>query len=179
MTLVAFKAQNHPQQLRLRGAHDGVDDRCTPDDLWNGWHEEFAFTLDAASSHTNAKCERHYTLEDDGLAQPWRGERVWCNPPFSACPQWVEKAWYEITDGGCPLVVMLLPGNRTEQGWWQTMIEPFRDQPAALLSTRFIARRINFATPGNPDAKYHSSAPFGCVLLVWRAGNAQEVERAA
>jgi hypothetical protein len=24
---------------------------------------------------------KHYTVEDDGLAQPWTG-RVWCNPPF-------------------------------------------------------------------------------------------------
>lgn len=24
---------------------------------------------------------RHFTVEDDGLAQPWTG-RVWCNPPF-------------------------------------------------------------------------------------------------
>jgi len=24
---------------------------------------------------------RHFTVEDDGLVQPWHG-RVWCNPPF-------------------------------------------------------------------------------------------------
>jgi len=167
VSLVGFKARNHPQQLRIRGAHDGVDDRCTPDILWQAWNEEFGFTLDAASSHTNAKCEAHFTIDDDGLAQSWAGQRVWVNPPFSDCAGWVQKAWYEVTEGGCPLVVMLLPANRTEQGWWQEMVEPFRDRPGSVLSTRFIARRINFATSGNPGAKYASSAPFGCVLLIF------------
>lgn len=163
--LVGFKARNHPQQLALNGAVDKVDDRCTPDDLWAAWDAEFGFTLDAAASDSNAKCGRYFTLENNGLDQSWAGERVWCNPPFSACPAWVEKAWLEISNGA-ELVVMLLPANRTEQGWWQTMVEPFRDRDPAFV-TRFVARRINFATPGNPQARYNSSAPFGCVLLVW------------
>lgn len=52
-------------------------------------------------------------------------------------------------------------------------------RPGSVLSTRFVARRINFATPGNPDAKYHSSAPFGCVLLVWNTADAKEADVAA
>lgn len=33
----------------------------------------------------------HYTIEDDGLSQPWQG-RVWCNPPFGLeAIKWLRK----------------------------------------------------------------------------------------
>ena len=42
---------------------------------------EFHFTIDPCSTHENAKCEKHFTIEDDGLAQNW-GQIVYCNPPY-------------------------------------------------------------------------------------------------
>lgn len=68
---------------------------------------------------------------------------MWCNPPYSNCGEWVEKAWAEQE---AELVVMLLPANRTEQKWWQEMVEPFRDRPDSPLRTEFIAGRIRFIT---------------------------------
>lgn len=63
---------------------------------------------------------------------------------------------------------MLLPANRTEQRWWQREVEPYRDGHAmrdgCALTTRFLASRINFVDAGR---KYTSSAPFGCVFLIW------------
>ena len=43
----------------------------TPNELFLELNKEFSFTLDAASSHENAKCERHYTEKEDGLSQNW------------------------------------------------------------------------------------------------------------
>ena len=62
---------------------------------------------------------------------------------------------------------MLLPANRTEQRWWQDLIEPFRDGRGPL-ETRFYRGRFNFGVPGNEAGKFHSSPPLGCVLVIWR-----------
>ena len=55
----------------------------TPKELFDKLNNEFKFTLDAAASDQNHKCERYFTIEEDGLKQNWAGERVWCNPPCS------------------------------------------------------------------------------------------------
>jgi phage N-6-adenine-methyltransferase len=167
MSLVGFRAQNHQQQVGKVGAKDTVDERITPDWLWKQLHHEFAFTLDAAANERNAKLPRFHSLESDGLAQHWKNDRVWCNPPYSDITGWVRKASIEHRDG-CPLIVMLLPANRTEQAWWQDYIEPHRDGRGPV-ETRFIRRRVDFGTPGNEEGKYRTSVPFGSVLIIWRA----------
>ena len=170
MSLVGFKAQNHPQQPRK----DTVDDRWTPLNLWIPWNDRWHFTLDAAASDDNHLCDRYFTLQTDGLIQSWKGERVWCNPPYSDLASWVRKAWVAMGDG-CELVVMLAPANRTEQRWWQEEVEPWRDgkstnpEPRIFLETEFLPRRINFGSRDNLGAWSASSAPFGCGLLIWWA----------
>ena len=57
------------------------DDWETPQALFDELDREFHFTLDAAASPTNAKCAISYTEENNGLAQNWCGETVFCNPP--------------------------------------------------------------------------------------------------
>ena len=49
------------------------DDWETPQELFDQLDSMFHFTLDAASSDENAKCEKHFTAEDDGLKQNWGG----------------------------------------------------------------------------------------------------------
>ena len=128
--------------------------------------DRFRFTLDAAASDANALCARYFTVETDGLAQSWADERVWCNPPYSACGMWVAKAWAEPA----LLVVMLLPANRTEQRWWQEMVEPHRDRAGSRLRTEFLPGRLRFDTPDRPYTDPRGNRPpFGCVLLVWGA----------
>ena len=46
---------------------------ATPQSFFDALNREFSFTLDPCSTHENAKCEKHYTKEDDGLSQSWGG----------------------------------------------------------------------------------------------------------
>ena len=182
MTLVGRPAENHPQQVGKRGALDKVDDRRTPQYLWDELDAEFGFTLDVAASFENYKTSNYYDLERNGLRQTWSGV-VWCNPPYSDIRPWVEKARYEMDRGCvCPggdscggffcspkAIVMLLPANRTEQGWWQDLVEP--DRRAGRLETRFLRGRLRFDTPShNYDAQPKGNRPpFGVVLVIWRS----------
>lgn len=89
----------------------------TPQDLFEALDRIHHFTLDPASTHQNAKCRKHYTIEDDGLQQDWTGETVFCNPPYGrGINRWVEKAWLDSRWPGTK-VVMLLPA-RTDTAWF-------------------------------------------------------------
>ena len=162
MSLVGFKAQNHRQQVGKRGAKDKVDDRGTTREFFNTLEERFGvFTLDVAASADNAKCAQYYTIDDDGLSQPWTG-RVWCNPPYSDIRPWVQKAW-DSPDAS--LIVMLLPANRTEQGWWQDLIEPQR--LGGRIRVEFLRGRLRFDRPGVEIGSKGDRPPFGCCLVIW------------
>jgi phage N-6-adenine-methyltransferase len=162
VSLVGFRAQNHPQQA----VKDEVDDRAIRDEDFARLNARFRFTVDAAASPTNAKMPRYWTPEDDALAQPWQGERVWCNPPYSDIARWVSKAWHEYV-GGAELIVMLLPANRTEQTWWQDQVENQRDRGAPGLRVEFLRGRMRFDRPGVVVGPKGDRPPFGCCLLIW------------
>lgn len=73
----------------------------TPQEVFDALNEEFHFTLDPASTDTNAKCRKHYTMKEDGLSKDWKGERVFLNPPYGTeIKKWVKKAWDEFSGGG-------------------------------------------------------------------------------
>lgn len=169
--------KNHPQQVKRRGDQttalfettqsttDEVDTRETNDQLWRELDAEFHFTIDVAANSANTKCERFYDREVDGLEQDWDGEVVWCNPPYSAIPNWVRKATKSRA-----ITVMLLPANRTEQGWWQAHIEPDRDK-GRHIETRFLSGRRAFT---HTNGKSAGHVPFGSVLVIFR-GTKNEV----
>lgn len=163
MTLVGFRAQNHRQQVRRRGARPEVDNLATTPEVFGPLHERFAFTIDVAALPHNAKLPRYFTPEQDGLRQSWAHERVWCNPPYSNIEPWVEKAHAESKTAD--LIVMLLPANRTEQGWWQRQVEPARR--ARLLEVEFLPGRLRFIKHGFDRVEPNQRPPFGCCLLIW------------
>lgn len=185
MSLAGFKASNHPQQTGKRGAVDAVDDRGTDQSFFDSLASRFGgFTLDVAAAEHNAKCERFFTREDDGLSQPWglgptmNNERVWCNPPYSNLRAWVGKAWKEWSFfPGKPrriafapeVIVMLLPANRVEQAWWQDLVEPYRDREGSDLRVEFLRGRMRFDRPGWTPGPKGDRPPFGCCLLIWEA----------
>ena len=174
MSVVGYKARNHPQQVGVRGARPDVDDRATPPEVFGPLNERFGFTVDAAASAANAKCPRFWTEADDGLAQSWVGARIWLNPPYSFpnLPAFVAKAWQEWKDGGPGLIVMLVPANRTEQQWWQEYIEPYRDLPGSDLHVEFLPGRMRFLARGQTEVGPDERPPFGCCLLIWEAREA-------
>lgn len=64
----------------------------TPQAFFDWLNSIFRFDLDVCALPENAKCEKYYTPETDGLKQPWIGG-VWCNPPYGReIGKWVEKA---------------------------------------------------------------------------------------
>ncbi len=65
----------------------------TPWKFFRELDREFHFTLDPCATPENAKCERYFTQEQDGLAQSWAGEVVFMNPPYGReIAAWIMKA---------------------------------------------------------------------------------------
>ncbi|MGN1027581.1 MAG: DNA N-6-adenine-methyltransferase [Faecousia sp.] len=124
----------------------------TPIQLFKTLDEEFHFDLDVCATPENAKCQRYYTPEDDGLSQPWIGT-CWCNPPYGRkkTAEWVKKAAESETT-----VVMLLPA-RTDTKW-------FHEYIYGKAEVRFIRGRLKFVGAVN-------SAPFPSMVVIFRRGD--------
>jgi hypothetical protein len=48
---------------------------ATPQDFFDTLDKEFHFNLDPCATAENAKCERYYTCEENGLSKNWGGIR--------------------------------------------------------------------------------------------------------
>ena len=161
MSLINFKARNHRQQK----PSEKVDDRSTTwEDFQEFSHNWGPFDLDAAALPHNAKCGWFYSPKRSGLTNPWSG-RVWCNPPYSDIDRWVARAWDQSDN--CERIVMLLPANRTEQAWWQDMIEPYRGKQ---IKVHFLRGRRRFIAHDDDQIRPNSRPPFGVCLVIWDHG---------
>lgn len=126
---------------------------ATPQDFFDALDEEFHFTLDVCALPENAKCEKYYTPEMDGLSQPWQGV-VWCNPPYGReVGQWVRRAYLSVSTGYADVVVMLLPA-RTDTRW-------FHEYIYHKAEIRFVKGRLKFGDSNN-------SAPFPSMVVIFR-----------
>lgn len=132
-------------------------DWCTPQDFFEKLDEEFHFTLDAAASSENAKCEKFFTVQEDSLQQDWGGQVVFCNPPYGRdIGKFVAKGCHE---GQKPdtTVVMLIPA-RTDTSYWHEYI-------FGKAEVRFIRGRLRFTDESGTAS---SPAPFPSAVVIWR-----------
>lgn len=123
---------------------------ATPQEFFDELDKEFGFELDVCALPENAKCEKYYTPDIDGLKQQWRGT-CWMNPPYGRkIGAWMKKAYESSLDGAT--VVCLVPA-RTDTRWFHDF--------AMRGEIRFIKGRLKFG-----DAK--NSAPFPSAVVVFR-----------
>ena len=126
----------------------------TPEDWFKYLDLEFGFTLDPCSDQGNAKCDKFYTIEDDGLSKSWRDERVFMNPPYGReIGKWMRKAYEEARDNGA-LVVCLVPA-RVDTEWWHSYA-------AKASDIRFPIGRLKFKGAD-------SNAPFPVAIVIFRS----------
>lgn len=145
----------------------------TPRSFFAELDQEFHFTLDAAASHTNHKCSRYYTEEDNGLEKDWRGETVFCNPPYGSKETgiWTKKCYEEAQKPGTT-VVMLIPA-RTDRASFHNYIQ-------GKAEIRFVRGRLKFELDGKPILDKNGrpmGAPFPSMVVVF-IGPRKKDERA-
>lgn len=90
----------------------------TPIEFYRMVNRLFGFTLDACALAATAKCKRFVHPNADGLNVSWNKERVWNNPPYDDCKQWVPKARNESLEGVCLSANLVAVRGDTE--WWST-----------------------------------------------------------
>ncbi len=134
-------------------------DHETQDDFFAKLNQEFKFTIDAAATAENTKCEKFYNLEQDALSFHWGAPNdvVFCNPPYDEVDKWIKQGYESSVANSC-IVVMLLPA-RPDTRW-------FRDFATRGI-VRFIVGRLRFKNT-------ESSAPFPSMLVIFNPA----VERA-
>lgn len=133
-----------------------TDQWATPQAFFDELNREFSFTLDPCADAENHKCDRYFTKDENGLAQDWSGNRVFCNPPYGrAIKEWVAKCYWEGHKENT-LVVLLLPA-RTDTAYFHGYIQH-------RAEIRFIQGRLKF---GNSQA----GAPFPSMLVIYRGPN--------
>lgn len=137
----------------------------TPQDLFDKLNTTYHFTLDPCSTHENAKCPKHYTIEENGLKQSWQGEIVFCNPPYGReIGKWVKKAYDEAMKG--TKIVMLIPA-RVDTKWFHQYLYK---QEENGIRVEFIKGRLKFINRTLPswraDGNFKASpATFPSMLI--------------
>jgi phage N-6-adenine-methyltransferase len=139
----------------------------TPQAFFDVLNREFYFSVDAAASVDNAKCNRWFGpsgQHEDALAlvewgRPYAPENIWLNPPYSQCQAFITKAAEQARHGN--IVVCLVP-SRTDTRWWHSEVyDATTHQYRPGVEVRFVKGRLKFGEGKN-------SAPFPSVVVIFR-----------
>lgn len=102
-----------------------------------------------------AGAERFFTVEDDGLEQPWDAARIFVNPPYGKAREpWVHRCIEAASRGA--VVVLLMPAA-TDTRIWQRAAE-------SATAIVFVKGRLKFGVlrPNRRQvAASHASTIFG------------------
>lgn len=132
--------------------HSSVDTLwATPSEWFAYLNLEFKFTLDPCCQPETAKCKRFFTPFENGLAQSWKDERVFMNPPYDDIAAWMQKAHDEARNNGA-LVVCFVPA-RVDTDWWHRY--------AVKGEIRFPKGRVKFEGASK-------TAPFPTAIVIFR-----------
>ena len=132
----------------------GRDDWRSPRKLVQSLDNEFDFTIDLAADKTNSVCDRYYSEQDDALKQSWKGERGFCNPPFSKVEQFLSKA------GECDIAAFIVAA-RTQTSYFLKQV--FGNPHCHEI--RFLHRGVKFLHPdGIPSVR----SPLPICILIYR-----------
>lgn len=138
----------------------------TPDSLFEFLHNRFNFTIDAAANEENKKLERYTSdaLSDPTYYQEYQQvshdeyeiigvDRVFCNPPYSKCREFVtffQKLW----DGYRVPSLLLIP-VRSDRLWWNDA----RKYPDCRFE--FYTGRLKFSESKTSAFMYSMNLIFG------------------
>lgn len=98
----------------------------------------------------------------DGLAEPWIGNLVYVNPPYSALLVWLRRAHDQWMVGNTKTVVCLVP-VRTDSAWFHQVL-------SADADIYLVQGRVRFLDTNGKGQQ----TPFSVMLLTLGASQAQK-----
>ncbi|TFH41406.1 MAG: hypothetical protein E4H01_15045 [Lysobacterales bacterium] len=137
------------------GANSGNNEWYTPKDIIERARTVLdGIDLDPASSLIANKivcATKIFTVDDDGLKQPWAGNKVWMNPPYSQplIGQFCEHFTLKMLRGSTGVALV---NNATETAWFQMLA-------SCATAICFPSGRVRFRDPdGKPGAPLQGQA---------------------
>lgn len=103
------------------------DNWTTPNKLFEFQNSRFNFTVDAAASSKNTKCDSFFNKKENFLKVAydssclWQNVRIFCNPPYSLDKEFAEACLYLYQNFKVPSY-LLLP-QRGDRIWYNKLLK--------------------------------------------------------
>lgn len=113
----------------------GRQDWETPWELFDKLDAHYQFTVDAAASPENTKCDAYITQENDAHTIDLTGQVIWCNPTYDNLTPWVAdfRRWQLSGNLG-----VYLTQDKTDTEWFAEL------WTYASMVTFLSPGRVNF-----------------------------------